>query len=281
VEREDNLGTIRGRIVIGEDIRRNYVQRHRTFCRFTEFTWDVPENRIIRQTAFVVSQMVRRQDLRRRLGELDHLLGELDPAPLPLSVFDRFTYHRLNDDYEPIHRLCRLFLEGASVSEQFGEVGFRAFLLDMNALFEQFVTVSLEERLRPPFTLHAQFPWWLDDDQRVRIKPDLVFKWHGLPSLPADCKYKRLSEGQFKHHELYQMLSYCTALDLTRGALIYPRHESELSGEVVIRNSEIQIRFFDVDLGVSHGELPAVMDQLAENLIGWAPISTAQGIRVA
>jgi 5-methylcytosine-specific restriction enzyme subunit McrC len=151
----------------------------------------------------------------------------------------------------------------------------------MNALFEQFVIVSLEERLRPPFTLHSQFPWWLDDDQQVRIKPDLVFKWHGLPSLPADCKYKRLNEGQFKHHDLYQMLSYCTALDLTRGALVYPRHESELTGEVAIRNSDIEIRFLDVDLGVTREKLPAVLDQLSENLVSWAPAPAMRVLGVA
>lgn len=270
VEREGNLLTVRGRIAIAEDIRRNHVLRHRTYCQFTEFTWDVPENRIIRQTVHVVAQLVRRTDLRRRLNELDHQLGELDPAPLPLSVFDRFAYHRLNDDYEPIHRLCRLFLEGASVSEELGEFGFRAFLLDMNLLFERFVTVSLEDLARSPFGLRPQFGSSLDTEQRVGIKPDLMFTWRHVPAMPADCKYKRIKEGEFKNADLYQMLAYCTALGLPRGALIYPRNESELTGEVAVRNSDVRIRFFDVDLGLDHRDLPLEMERLFRSLIAWA-----------
>ncbi|MGE3799152.1 MAG: hypothetical protein AB7G88_15080, partial [Thermomicrobiales bacterium] len=110
----------------------------------------------------------------------------------------------------------------------------------------------------------------LDYDRRVSIQPDIVLTSEHQPILVADCKYKRLDDGQFRHHDLYQMVSYCTALDLARGALIYPRHESTLTGEVGIRHSGIRIRFFDVDLGVPHGELAGVMDRLADELIGWA-----------
>ena len=135
VEREDNLLTVRGRIAIAEDIRRNHVLRHRTFCRFTEFTWDVPENRVIRQTVYVVSPAgATYRSFADRLAESIICSASSIRSRCRLSVFDRFTYHRLNDDYEPIHRLCRLFLEGASVSEELGEFGFRAFLLDMNSV---------------------------------------------------------------------------------------------------------------------------------------------------
>jgi 5-methylcytosine-specific restriction enzyme subunit McrC len=270
VEREENLLAVRGRIAIAEDVRRNHVLRHRTFCRYAELTWDVPENRIVRQAVYVAAQLVRQNDLRLRLGEIDRLLGELDPAPLPLSVFDRFTYHRLNDDYEPIHRLCRLILEGASVSEHLGEFGFRAFLLDMNRLFEAFVSAALLERAVLPFSVHPQFPATLDEQSRVKIRPDLLLTWRGLPVLPADCKYKRLVSDQYPNADLYQMLAYCTALDLPRGALIYPRHESDLTGEVAVRHSEVRIRFFDVDLGAPHEALPGVMDRLWEEIVAWS-----------
>lgn len=48
VEREENLLTVRGRIEFAEDLRRNHVLRHRTYCRYAELTWDIPENQIIR-----------------------------------------------------------------------------------------------------------------------------------------------------------------------------------------------------------------------------------------
>ncbi len=270
IEREENLLTIRGRILTAPDIRQNYILRHRTYCQFTEFSWDLPENRVIRQAVHSAFQMVKKRDLRKRLAEVDQLLGELDPTPLPLSVFDRFTYHRLNDDYEPIHRLARLILEGSSVSEELGEVGFRAFLLDMNLLFEQYVEASLIERMKPPISVSGQVKDRLDTDRRVPIKPDLVFYRDHQPVLIADCKYKRQTDEAFRNADLYQVLAYCTAFDLSRGALIYPRWEVGLKGEVVVRNSDVRIRHFDVDLSVDVGVLPAVMDDLASALFEWA-----------
>jgi 5-methylcytosine-specific restriction enzyme subunit McrC len=49
-------------------------------------------------------------------------------------------YNRLNGEYRQIHRLCGLFLQGASLSEELGPFEFRTFLLDMNKLFEDFVS---------------------------------------------------------------------------------------------------------------------------------------------
>ncbi len=58
VEREENLLAVRGRIAIGEDVRRNHILRHRTYCRFTELTWDIPENQIVRQVAHMTAGWV-------------------------------------------------------------------------------------------------------------------------------------------------------------------------------------------------------------------------------
>src|SRR3712207_8376452 len=42
--------------------------------------------------------------------------------------------------------ICRLFLEGSSISEESGSLDFQTFLVDMNGLFERFVTQVLRER---------------------------------------------------------------------------------------------------------------------------------------
>ena len=98
-EREENLSAVRGRIAVADDVRHNFVLRHRTYCRFAEFTWDVPENQILRQVAHLVAGWVRKPELRMQLRRIDRLMGEVAPTNLPASALDRFTYHRLNDDY--------------------------------------------------------------------------------------------------------------------------------------------------------------------------------------
>src|SRR5690606_31982575 len=109
VEHEDNLPAIRGRIVVEEDIRRNLIDRHLSYCRYADLTWDIPENQVIRQTVNSLAVGPFSQQLRLRLWQLDRQLQEVSPSTHSLSVFSRFTYHRLNAEYDAIHKLCWLF----------------------------------------------------------------------------------------------------------------------------------------------------------------------------
>jgi len=265
-EREENLSAVRGRIAVAEDMRQNYVLRHRTYCRFDECTWDVPENQILRQVAHLVTGWVRTPTLRMRLQQIDRRMGEVAPTNHAASVLDRFTYHRLNDDYEPMHRLCRLFLEGASLSEAEGLFTFRTFLFDMNKLFEAFVTQVLRDRAPAGISVAAQVPVHLDEGRRVRMQPDLVIRERGVPVLVADCKYKRLKQDEFRHHDVYQVLAYCTALDVGNGLLVYPAHEVHVRDEVSIRHAPVLIRQTTLDLSGDANGLRLACHHLAQEV---------------
>jgi len=271
VEREDNLLAVRGRIAVAEDMRRNAILRHRIYCRYTEFSWDIPENQVIRQVAHLLAGSVRDQRRRLRLWQIDHLLGEVTPATLPAAMLDRFVYGRLNADYEPIHHLCRLFLHGSSVSEHAGETRFRTFLLNMNQLFEMFVTETLRAHAPRGTEVSGQHETFLDRQNRLPIRPDLLLSSSGAPALVADCKYKRTSAGSpFHNHDVYQILAYCTALGLDRGMLIYPRHEGSAESDLAIRNREVVIRRIALDLGGNPAALREARAVLCRQVFGWA-----------
>jgi len=266
VEVEENLGTVRGRISIAEDLRRNHVTRHRTYCRFTEFTWDVPENQVVRQVVHRLAGWGMRPVLQQRLRSLDGVLGEVRPTALPVSALDRIRYHRLNEDYRPIHQLCRLFLEGASLSEQEGVLDFRTFLVDMNRLFEAFVTQLLRERAPATVTVDRQVLVHLGQNKAIRMFPDILLGRRARPTLVADCKYKRLSTTDTHGHDVYQMLAYCTAARVRRGVLIYPAHASVAQDEVAVRHTDVRISRMAIDLGREGPELVAECDDFATRL---------------
>ncbi|MDQ3167964.1 MAG: McrC family protein [Chloroflexota bacterium] len=269
VEREDNLSSVRGRIGIAEDVRRNHILRHRTWCRFDEFTWDIPENQVVRQVVHLLGGWVRRPDLRLRLRRIDGTLAEVSPTTMPASAIDRFTYHRLNDDYRPIHRLCRLFLAGSSLSEHEGPIDFRAFLIDMNRLFEAFVTEVLRARAPVRTRLRSQSQLFLGHEKKVEMRPDLAVDRDGTTVLVADCKYKRLDASEFRHHDVYQLFAYCVAADVDRGLLIYPAHTDPIHHEVRIRHVPIAIRHTSIDLGGSLESLGRACDGLATDVFDW------------
>ena len=248
VEQEDNLTAVRGAILFTEDVRRNYVLRHRTYCRYAEFSWNITENQVIRQVTYMLGGWELTRNLRQRLHRLDVALTEITPVVFPASIIDRFQYNRLNEDYRQLHQFCRLFLEGASISEESGPLDFQTFLVDMNKLFEKFITQVLREHKQDNIVVDDQVPLYLGHEQKVLMQPDIVVSEGETIVLVADCKYKRLEAEEFKNHDVYQMLAYCTATRVRRGLLIYPLHEAVIQDEVQIRNSQTVLQQVTVDL---------------------------------
>ena len=269
IEEEANLPTVRGRIMIATDIQQNVVLRHRTYCRFTAYSWDLPENQVIRHVVHLLSGWGFSHRLTGRLLALDSQLDEVERVHFRAADVDRFVYNRQSLDYQPIHRLCQLFLEGASLSEEAGDRSFDGFLLDMNVLFERFITRALKDRLGAPFRLDDQVHIKLDRENRVQMRPDVVVSRDGTRVLVADCKYKRLHTGEHRHHDLYQLLAYCTAIELREGLLIYPRHLADLSTQISVRGVDVRLREYSVDLGGSTGEVMMELDQLADRVRFW------------
>lgn len=270
VEEEGNLPTVRGRILFNEDITHNAVLRHRTWCRYTTYSWDLPENQVIRQVCRQLAGWGFSSRLSSRFIALDHQMDEISPSRLHAADVDRFTYTRQSDDYRAIHRYCRFFLDGASLNEDAGDIGFDGFLLDMNKLFEKFITCSLQPQLEPPFRLTDQMQDNLDTAGTVVIRPDLVLSHAGVPILIGDCKYKKMESTDHKHSDLYQILAYCISLDVTSGVLVYPRHNTTRDDRIDVRHSPISIRETSIDLSGTIDDVRVETALLASRMRTWA-----------
>ena len=267
VEQEENRAVIRGRIVFLEDLRRNCLTRQRVYCRFADFTWDIEENQIIRQVLHLLSGWGFYSGLRLRLSQLDSALSEITPTAMPGAVIGHFRYNRFNEDYRPIHQLCRLFLEGNSLSEQLGILDSRTFLLDMNELFEQFITQLLDSASRGPITIEPQSSLYLDEQDKVSMRPDILVKCDGIPVLVADCKYKRTESDAYKNHDYYQVLSYCIATGVRRGVLVYPRDKAATDDTVNVLNANIAIEQMTINLGLAFSEFCIECQEFADRLL--------------
>ena len=212
------------------------------------------------------------------MSSIDATLHEVTPTAHPASMVNRLQYHRLNEDYRELHRLCQLFLEGASLSEELGTFGFRTFLLDMNLLFEMFVTRVLEVRAPLGVDLQAQAGMHLDYGRRVGIRPDFLVQAVGRVLAAADCKYKRIWSDEYKNHDIYQVLAYCLAAGTDRGLLIYPRHIEDIDDDIQVLNTAVQIRRLSFDLGKCWDELELECEAIAQKVFGW---TAAEAGRVA
>lgn len=270
VEREENLPAIRGRICFAEDLRQNYIQRQRAFCRFEDFTWDIPENQILRQVAHALSGGSFSSELRARLRQIDTEFYEVSRTRFTSADVRKIQYHRLNEAYRDVHKLCELLLEDASLSESFGQFGFRSFLIDMNRLFEQFVTQILIDHRYPDVTICPQQSVHLDKQEAVEARPDLLLNISNRAVLVADCKYKKIDQDEFKNSDIYQLIAYNIATKCNRGLLIYPLHEVSHDQKIEVTNTDIELRQVTIDLCGDLTQLKASCKDFADKAFRFA-----------
>lgn len=221
-EQHDRLVALRGRVDIARQLARPGVVIP-TACKFTEFTADLIENSYLKAAVSRSLRVagVQPEDRRRLMQHLVTLedVGDVRHRP---DDHDRVMFTRLNEHYKPALRLAELVLANLTLQDRIGETQASSFMLDMNKLFERFVTERLRRTLRGRLEVKDQYRDKLDEDGAVAIKPDLLFRAAGSPRFVADIKYKLTGEdASGRHPDYYQLLAYTTALDLPEGVLIY------------------------------------------------------------
>jgi 5-methylcytosine-specific restriction enzyme subunit McrC len=264
---DESSYVLRGRLRENDQMRRHYGQVIPMEIRHDDFTVDVPENQILlAATTRMLSVPRVDQESRRRLAELRNRLADVTTlvrgARLP-----GWQPTRLNQRYHTALRLAEIIWRATSPQHAPGALLANGFLFDLPRIFEEFVTVGLTEALhvRHDGAARAQYPWHLDEARAVRIRPDLVWELGGLPVAVVDAKYKQEKPAGYPEADLYQMLAYCTALNLSRGHLVYARGNAEPARHVV-RHTGVQIVCHALDLARAPGELLAAVGHLVDDL---------------
>lgn len=266
-EQNEDLNTIRGRIDFGRQLARARLPLPAA-CRYEEFTADVDENRYlkaaVRRSLRVAGVPV--VDRRRLMGQLVDM-EEVSDAAVRGDDLDRITFTRLNEHYRPALGLARLILDHLTLVDQRDATTASSFMVDMNDLFERFVTERLRRALHGRLAVEAQASTHLDTKRRVRLRPDLVFRRPGSadPVYVGDIKYKVADDAMGRNADYYQLLAYATALDLPEGVLIYCRTDGgRPAAEITVRHSGKRLAVRALDLTGPPAEVAEEIECLAD-----------------
>lgn len=271
---DDRLVALRGRIDVARQSRQAGL-RLPVACRYDEHTSDILENRYVKAAARLALRVpgVHRDDRRRMLRQTT-ALEEVSDAAVRADDLDRLLWTRLNEHYRPALRLARLLLESSTLVDQEGSRTAQAFLLDMNRLFEDFVTQRLSRALRGRLEVCSQFGTHLDVVGKVPIRPDLVFRSRGRKVYVGDVKYKLTDGANVANSDYYQLLAYTTALGLPEGVLIYCRADGgrreRRESEVTVRHAGKVLRTLPIDLAGPPDSVDAAIVEAADWIACWA-----------
>ncbi|MFK0249512.1 McrC family protein [Amycolatopsis azurea] len=267
-EVEETALVARGRIRTTDQSRKHYDRLVPLETTRDEFTSDIAENRILRAASEVLLRLPDGvpDEVRRQLLGLRVRLAGVTPVGTG-HPFPSWRPSRLNARYHRALRLADLVSQGDSVENRPGDVTVSGFMFDMPRVFEDFVTIALREALvKSTGYCVLQAAHHLDEASAIRMIPDFVrYADDDRPLAVADAKYKAERPKGFPDADLYQMLAYCTALNLKEGHLIYAKGHAA-HGLHRVKHAGITIHQHALELDQTPEELREDIQKLAQRL---------------
>ena len=145
---------------------------------------------------------------------------DLQPFAARDSVSRMYT--RLTQDYEPMHALCRFFLEHSGPSHAEGARDMLPFIVGMADLFQLFVASWLKVRLPKQYRMQQQERVEISTAHSIHFVIDLVIEDSvtGRVLAVLDTKYKDVTAPL--PQDISQVVAYAEAKGCERAALVYP-----------------------------------------------------------
>jgi len=164
------------------------------------------------------------------------------------------SYHRLNEDYQAMHRLCGLLLRYLGPGLHEGETHLLPFRVYMPTLFELFVFRWLKEHLEqrtPEIEVIPKLEAHMDSSFELKYEMDIALLDRQTGEVVAilDTKYKK--DKVPVKDDLHQVAIYAKLAHSSYAILVYPSLDSEPQ-EVHFEGVTIRSLVFDIgkqDLG--------------------------------
>ena len=214
---------LKGKLDLGPMIRTPWS--HHLWCRYQTHTADIIENQILCWTLHCIARSGLcseeiAPEIRNAYRSLQHLV-RLTPFS-PDECVARL-YNRLNSDYEPLHMLCRFFLEHSGPVLNAGSHSMIPFLIDMSRLFELFVAEWLAAHLPERYSIVSQEHVNIGANDELKFNIDLVIykRESNRPVCVLDTKYK--DQAQVANDDFNQIHTYAILKDCSNAVLIYPK----------------------------------------------------------
>jgi 5-methylcytosine-specific restriction enzyme subunit McrC len=266
LSRTDHLPYMRGRLEARELSLRPWTVH--LPCTYEDHTADLEDNRILSWTLFVIvrSGSLTGRELPNVRRAYRTLQGAVQTYPMgPNSCVGR-SYNRLNADYEPMHALCRFFLENSGPTHERGDRSRRPVRVNMPRLYELFVSEWLKAHLPDAISLVPQERAHLDGTSGLYFDIDLVLRDNSTGEVLCvmDTKYKATTTPATD--DVAQIVAYAEKMGCQEALLVYPR---SLPQPFEARVGDIRVRSLSFSLD---GDVDESGHRFIHTVLGDAPI---------
>ena len=197
IQREENLKKVKGHISVLRHERTNVLRKRpdKVFCRYQEYSVDIPENRLLKKALHFVRQLLQTFPHSESRSSLEHTLNQCLSAFAHVSdeievwELKHLKHQKLFRTYSEAIRLAQLILRRYDYSLtniQSSEEDCPVFWLDMPLLYEHYVLGLLREAYEDQILYQAEGSTGLPDF--ICLDPRLVIDTKYIPSLGSKSK---------------------------------------------------------------------------------------------
>ncbi|MEG3922035.1 restriction endonuclease [Microcoleus sp. T3_A4] len=233
----ERLAYIRGRVDLRSALQKPWDVKLK--CHYNEQTGDIEDNQILAWTLFIIGRSgLCRESVSSTVRKAFHALqGFVTLKTFKSEACIDRNYHRLNQDYQLLHALCRFFLDNTGPSHETGDREMLPFLIDMANLYEQFVAEWLKANTPKGFFVKQQHR--VTHDQNYYDRIDLLLGDSETKKIQyvLDTKYK--APDKVANNDIHQIVAYANALKCQNAILVYPQN---LKQPLDIKNDDIRVR---------------------------------------
>ena len=244
---EENLPYLRGRILFRDQLRENLINQSQFFVQHDELSVNRPANRLIQSTLSKLKPVVRNEENRQLLRNLEAAFIEVPSANDLRGDWRKHSVDRSMQHYRPVMRWVGLFLFNRGLTTWSGSHVNQSLLFPMEEIYEDFVTHSFR-RHQDLFSVVAQGPrekfMETNGKSPFRTRPDIALKaGGGEVKFILDAKWKHFntetdaSKHRPDQRDLYQLYAYGKRYGCKTVALVYPWSQHF--------KTKLRFRFFD------------------------------------
>lgn len=243
VEQENNLFYLKGKLLINEQIKRNSIHKERFFVAYDDYNQNRVENRLIKSTLKLLSNISRDFDNQRKIRQYLEHMNWIELSQNIDKDFSMIKTGRGMEHYRNALIWAKVFLKKESFSSFTGDTIAFAILYPMEKLFECFVQWWLEKSY-PHLQIEAQNGGVDFVKKLFTVRPDFLIKKDDKVLCVADAKWKLIeSDNDFSQSDFYQLFAYKHIFKAKEGCeklalrIYYPKSE-------YLKNNKI-FQYFD------------------------------------
>jgi len=239
---EGNILSLKGNLLFSKHIQKNLVHQERFYVKHSNYDNKHLIHQLLYKTIYLLKRINNNVALNSRIGNLLLNFPEMKDIKVTESLFNKISLNRKTEEYKNALEISKLLLLNYHPDLSNGQNHVLALMFDMNLLWEEFVYVSLRNKLNNIISISAQTTknfWQPTEGSDSNMRPDIVITMDGENTIVLDTKGKNIGDSNPSSNDLRQMYVYHHYFNANKVALVYPGEEVDIAGAFYTPGQEV------------------------------------------